>query len=54
LELSARYPWSLAVPIRRHAIETTAADLEIEAQGAGVGSLEIGTNFILDAGHRHG
>ncbi len=54
LELSARYPWSLAVPMNRHAIETTAGDVEIEARVTGVGSLEVGTNFILDAGHRHG
>ena len=53
-DLSARFPWSLAVPTQRHAIETTPADLEIEARVTGVGSLEVGTNFILEAGRRHG
>lgn len=53
-ELSARYPWSLAVPTRHHALRTTPWDAEIEAEPTGVGSLEVGTNFILEAGRRNG
>jgi hypothetical protein len=53
-ELSARYPWSLAVPTRHHALRTTPSDAEIEAEPTGVGSLEVGTNFILEAGRRNG
>lgn len=53
-ELAARYPWSLAIPFRRHFIETTTRDVEIPAEVTGVGELEIGSNFILDAGRPHG
>lgn len=55
-ELWARYPWSLAIPTRRHFLATIPGDRAVspEAEVTGVGDLELGVNFILDAGHRHG
>ena len=49
-KIQPRYPWSLAIPMRHHALETTR-DTEIEqANITGVGELEVGTTFIIGNG----
>jgi len=41
------YPWSLAVPMSSHFIETTTTVEPIRAQVTGVNELEIGSTFII-------
>jgi Baseplate J-like protein len=48
-EVSGRYPWSLAIPSRRHFIQTVAEVDQIAARITGIGELEIGRNFIVEA-----
>jgi len=45
--IEPRYPWSLAVPMRRHFIETAMTIEPIEAEPTGVNELEIGSTFII-------
>jgi len=45
--IKPRYPWSLAVPMRRHYIETTMSIEPIAAKETGVNELEIGSTFII-------
>jgi len=45
--IKPHYPWSLAVPMKEHFIETTATVEPIRAQLTGVNELEIGTTFII-------
>ncbi len=45
--IKPRYPWSLAIPMSEHFIETTATVEPIKAQLTGVNELEIGTTFII-------
>lgn len=53
-EIKPRYPWSLALPSRRHFIRSID-DLEyIKASPTGVGELEIGNTLILDSEHHGG
>jgi hypothetical protein len=42
-----RYPWSLAVPSRRHFIQATSQVEHVPSEGTGIGDLEIGRNFIV-------
>ena len=41
------YPWSLAIPMNDHFIETTATVEPIRAKLTGVSELEIGSTFII-------
>lgn len=41
------YPWSIAIPVKRHAIEITQRSSSIEAEITGVDELEIGSTFII-------
>ncbi|MCF6324582.1 MAG: baseplate J/gp47 family protein [Gammaproteobacteria bacterium] len=45
--IEPRYPWSLAVPMRRHFIETATSVEPVEAKPTGVNELEIGRTFII-------
>ncbi len=45
--IEPRYPWSLAIPMREHFIETTATLEPVEAQPTGINELEVGTTFII-------
>jgi len=42
-----RYPWSLAVPMRTHFIETTASIEPVKPALTGVNELEIGSTLII-------
>ncbi|MBL1260682.1 MAG: baseplate J/gp47 family protein [Thiotrichaceae bacterium] len=45
--IEPRYPWSLAVPMRRHFIEIAMTIEPVEAKSTGVNELEIGSTFII-------
>jgi len=49
-----RYPWSLAIPAKRHFIETMQAARSIKAEITGVDELEIGSTFIISGSGDHG
>lgn len=52
-EIHGAYPWSIAVPMRRHflnVINLNPVDLPISL---GIGDLEIGATFILQSGSGH-
>lgn len=49
-EIRPRYPWSLAIPMRHHALETTREARPIEANVTGVDELEVGATFIIGSG----
>ena len=51
--IEPHYPWSLAIPMRQHYLETTREARSIEAQVTGVDELEIGATFIIGNG-KHG
>lgn len=51
--IEPRYPWSLAIPMRHHFLETTRDIKPVDAQLTGVGELEIGATFIIGSGE-HG
>ena len=42
-----RYPWSLAVPMERHFIESVQVSEPVAPEPAGVGELDIGGTFII-------
>lgn len=46
-DLTPRYPWSVAVPIRRHAILVADSEQSRIARPTGIGKLEIGSTFII-------
>jgi len=46
-DLTPRYPWSVAVPIRRHAILVADSEQSRVARPTGIGKLEIGSTFII-------
>jgi hypothetical protein len=48
--ISPKYPWSIAVPLTHHAIETTDDFTPQMPEAAGVDELEIGTTFIVSSG----
>jgi hypothetical protein len=41
------YPWSTAVPIRRHYLQTTDLHHQIHAERTGMDELEVGSTFII-------
>lgn len=41
------YPWSLAVPMQNHFIETTREARSIRAEVTGIDELEVGSTFII-------
>ncbi len=45
--ITPRYPWSLAVPMRRHFIESTTSMEPIKAKMTGINELAIGSTFII-------
>ena len=49
-EVSARYPWSLAIPSSAHFVNALPKVEAVEPRITGVGELEIGRNFILEPG----
>jgi hypothetical protein len=46
-DVTPLYPWSVAVPIRRHAILVADSEQSRVAQRTGIGKLEIGSTFII-------
>ena len=46
-EIHPLYPWSIAIPARRHFIETMDKPKAIDPEITGVNELEIGTTFII-------
>ncbi len=46
-EVTPKYPWSIAVPIRQHFIEVDDSFDMIEPEITGIGKLEIGSTFIV-------
>jgi len=46
-EIGPVYPWSIAVPFRQHAIETTDELMPVAASRTGIGEIEIDSNLIL-------
>jgi WD40 repeat protein len=46
-EILPAYPWSIAVPVRQHFIQTTDRDAPTPPQQTGVDELEIGSTFII-------
>ncbi|MEN8128665.1 MAG: baseplate J/gp47 family protein [Pseudomonadota bacterium] len=53
-EIHPRYPWSLAIPMRNHFIETMGAIRTIDAEPTGIDELEVGSTFIINENHSHG
>ncbi len=43
------YPWSIAVPIKRHHITAVHANAATPASPTGIGQMEIGSTFIIGA-----
>lgn len=46
-DVTPLYPWSVAVPIRRHAILVADSEQSRIARRTGIGKLEIGSTFII-------
>ena len=46
-EIGPYYPWSLAIPMRHHALKTTRETRSVEANITGVDELEVGATFII-------
>ncbi len=46
-EITPKYPWGIAEPMRRHFIEIDDSFETIAAQITGIGELEIGSTFIM-------
>ena len=53
-KVSAVYPWSIAVPVGYHYIETTETEKPLAPIKAGTGDLEIGGTLIICARGTHG
>ncbi len=53
-EIVPRYPWSLAIPVKTHFIETMDAISPIPAQPTGIDELEVGNTLIINTGNSHG
>ena len=52
-DVTPMYPWSVAVPIRRHAILVADSEQSRIAHRTGIGKLEIGTTFIISSETDH-
>lgn len=48
-DIAPLFPWSVAVPIKRHYLFTTAEVSQIEPTVTGVSELEVGSTFIISA-----
>jgi hypothetical protein len=49
--ITPKYPWSIAVPLKHHAIDTTDDFAPQTPIAAGVDELEIGATFIVSSGN---
>ncbi|HEY8023226.1 MAG TPA: baseplate J/gp47 family protein [Burkholderiaceae bacterium] len=49
--ITPKYPWSIAVPLKHHAIDTTDDFTPQAPIAAGVDELEIGATFIVSSGN---
>jgi hypothetical protein len=54
VRVEPRYPWSLAIPVRDHYIETVDTFDDIPPELTGIGELEIGYTFIVSGQETHG
>ena len=54
VQITPRCPWSIAVPIRMHAIEITLASTSIPPERVGLKTLDIGSTFIISPGDKNG
>ena len=52
-EIHPTYPWSLAVPLRRHFLETISDRQAIVAESTGIDELEVGRTFIIPGNTFH-
>lgn len=46
-EIRPTYPWSLAIPMREHCIETIKTIEALKAEPTGIDDLEVGATFII-------
>jgi hypothetical protein len=53
-EIRPKYPWSLAIPMRNHFIETMDTVRTLDAEPTGIDELEVGSTFIINENHSHG
>ena len=53
-EIHPLYPWSIAIPVRRHFIKTTDKPEVIAPELTGVDELEIGSTFIITGKQSYG
>lgn len=49
-DILPKYPWCLAAPIKRHAIDAGEIKSVVPGLHVGIGKLEIGNTFIISAG----
>lgn len=54
VQITPRYPWSIAVPIRMHAIDITLAPASLPPERVGLKTLDIGSTFIISPGDKNG
>jgi hypothetical protein len=54
IEIRPLYPWSLAIPVRKHYIETMPIIKSIKEEVTGVNELEIGGTFIISGTRDYG
>jgi hypothetical protein len=54
VDIRPNYPWSIAVPVHKHAIDITRESDNRPGQRAGLKSLDIGQTFIISAGDGNG
>ena len=47
MEIRSQVPWSFAVPVRRHFIETVETFKPVRPEVTGIDELEVGTTFII-------
>lgn len=52
--IKPRYPWSLAIAIKKHFIETVQVVSDIKAELTGVNELEVGSTFIISGNNEYG
>jgi hypothetical protein len=48
-EIRPHYPWSLAIPVREHHIETGSSLRSVAAKATGIDQLKVGQTFIIGA-----
>ena len=53
-EIHPKYPWSIAIPVRRHFIKTIGKPEVIDPEITGVDELEIGSTFIITGKESNG